>query len=289
MSTEDNLRKIINTPITIKQVAIGQYIINYAVAGSGPPLLLIHGANFGWGVWYPNITELAKYFTIYALDLPGAGRSTRIDYATLNPERNFLKVTEEFIRLLKIENFHVIGFSMGAWLALQLDLRHPEWINKIIVESAVGFADYSGVADKIIAFYPFAKIISKIFINSKKRTDVEKFLRGIFYKKSLNLPSEFIDYFWETMQTSHNLLFISRLTSLHRELNLEKQLPKIQHKTLIIWGQEDKIIPLNKNFKNFMLIPGTQVHIIKDAGHVPSLEKPEEFNSTVKNFLLQKV
>ena len=77
MDTEKKLADSIDASIEIKQMDIGKHRINYAVAGQGPALLMIHGANFGWGMWYPNIPALAKHFTLYMIDLPGAGRSSR--------------------------------------------------------------------------------------------------------------------------------------------------------------------------------------------------------------------
>jgi len=76
MTTEQTLANSLGIELAIKQIPIGAHKINYLVAGKGEPLLLIHGANFGWGVWYPNIPELAKHFTVYAIDLPGAGHSS---------------------------------------------------------------------------------------------------------------------------------------------------------------------------------------------------------------------
>lgn len=286
MTTEEQLVKIIGIPVEIRQTEISGYTLNYAKAGNGPALLLIHGANFGWGVWFPNIAELAKNFTVYAIDLPGAGRSTRVDYSKLDPKKDFLEIVEKFVEYLKLEKFSIIGFSMGGWLGLQLTLRHPEKVDNLVVGNSVGFADYMAFSDRLIAFYPFAKFIARTAINPEQKHKVEKFLRDIFYDKNLSLPEEFIQYFWETMRTSHNLLFISRLTKLHKELSLEKQLARVRTKTLVVWGENDKIIPLHKNSHNFKLIPRVQVRLIQHAGHIPSLEKPKEFNAIVENFLL---
>ena len=161
MTSEDKLREIIKTPIAIKQLTINGYKINYAVAGSGPSLLLIHGGNIGWGGWYPNIVELARYFTLYAIDLPGAGRSSHIDYHTLNPSRDFLDITKGFIQILQLKNLNILGSSIGGWVALQLAINHPTLLNKVIVEDSVGFVKDIGTSDKIISFYPLAKFISK--------------------------------------------------------------------------------------------------------------------------------
>lgn len=285
MTSEDSLRKLIATPTDIKQVTIGDYNINYIVAGTGPNLLLIHGGNIGWGAWYPNIDELAKYFTIYALDLPGAGRSTSINYRTLNPEQDFLQIAEKFFQILEIKNFNIIGSSIGGWVALRLALKYPKLVNKLIITDSVGFGSRITTSEKIIGSYPLAKFISKTALNPKKRDNIEKFLKEILYNKNFIFPKEFIDYFWDTMKTSHNLLLISRLNSIHNKLNLEKELPNILNKTLIIWGEQDTIMPLKKTAFNFKLIPNAQVSIINNTGHMPSLEKPKEFNNIVKNFL----
>src|SRR5205823_1620990 len=110
-------------------------------------------------------------------------------------------------------------------------------------------------------------------------------LRDVFYNKKLALKKEFIDYFYETMKTSHNLLYISRLAQLRNKIQLEKELPKIKKKILIIWGKDDKLMPLEKNADNFRLLTNSQIKIIEHAGHIPSIEKSEEFNKAVISFL----
>lgn len=288
MNSEQKLKQILNVNADTKQIFIKGYNINYIVAGHGSPLLLIHPANLGWGIWYPNITELSKYFKIYAIDLPGAGRSTRIDYAHLDLNKDFIEIVEQFILSLKLQNLHIIGCSIGGWLAMKLAIIHPEIVNKIVVVNSVGFTDYIGFSDKIIRFYPFAKFISKTFLRPSNKKNMEAFLRGILYNKKTDLEKEFVEYFCETMETSHNLLLISRLTALNKELNLEKELPNIKAHTLIIWGEKDKIIPLHKNINNFNLIPKVEIEIIKDTGHMPSLEKKGTFNEIVTNFLVNE-
>lgn len=286
MDTEQNLMKAIGIPISIQQMPINGHTINYCVAGKGPPLLLIHGANFGWGVWYPNISELSKRFTVYGIDLPGAGRSSRIDYKKMDPQRDLADIVSKFIENLNLYNLQIIGCSIGGWLALKMALLYPTRIKALIIESGVGFADYMGLKEKVLGFYPLAQLIAKTILNPKLGSkNIERFLRSIFYNQQLNLKKEFVDYFFETMKTSHNLLFISQLTALSKYFLLENQLPHIQCPVLIVWGSEDTIIPLRKNYKNFRLLENVSVEIIREVGHIPSLEKPYEFNALVLSFL----
>ena len=96
-SAEQKLQNLIPTKSQIKKVSIDSYNINYLEAGAGQPIILIHGLNIGWGEWHQNIAELAKYFKIYALDLPGSGNSTKIDFHNADLEKKFVKIVDKFI------------------------------------------------------------------------------------------------------------------------------------------------------------------------------------------------
>lgn len=270
----------------ISQIQIGEHTINYLEAGAGEPLLLIHGANFGWGQWYKNIPALAKKFRVIAIDLPGAGRSSRIDYARLDPEKDFYEVVRGFIERLRLDNLQIVGVSMGGWVTLQIALKSHFHLKRIVVVNSVGFVDYMSASDLVIGLYPLASFIASTILRPKRNNkNIERFLRNIFFDKQLNLASEFINYFYETMSTSHNLLFISRLTALHKELSLESRLSLISIPTLIVWGSNDKIIPYKKNKENVSLIPAAKVCLIDNCGHIPPLEKEVEFNECLSEFL----
>jgi pimeloyl-ACP methyl ester carboxylesterase len=286
MTSEERLAKSLGIDFSIKQVSIGKHKINYLTAGKGDPLLLIHGANFGWGVWYPNIPELSKYFTIYAIDLPGAGRSSTLDYKKLDPNQDLVHVVDQFIILNQLENAHILGFSIGGWLALKIALLHPQRRIKLVVTNSVGFTNYMNFSQKVIGFYPLANLIANTILRPKRNNrEVENFFRKILYNYNLPLRTDFIEYFYETMEASHSLLLISRLTALTDQLVLSKQLSSIQNKTLIIWGENDKIIPLEKNKEYFKYLPQSEIKIIHQTGHIPSLEEPKEFNRIILEFL----
>lgn len=284
--TEQKLIDVINADIKIKRIKIDNYNINYIKAGNGSPLLLIHGGNIGWGQWYPNIKELAKYFKIYAIDLPGGGRSSRIAYETLDAEKHLVQIVESFIKKLDLSNVKIIGASIGGWIGLRLAIRKNITIDKLIVVDSIGFTNFMRLEDRVIGIYPLAKFLSQTILKpNSSNKNVEKFMRDVFYNKNLPLKQEFIDYFYETMETSHNLLFISKLSNLFNKLILVNDLPKVKNKILIIWGEHDKLLPPNKIVDNFSLIPHAKVVILKDAGHIPSIEKSHEFNDLVIRFL----
>ncbi len=286
MNTEAALVATLDLPLTLHQRKINGHTINYAVLGSGEPLLLIHGANFGWGVWYPNLPLLAKHYTVYALDLPGAGRSSVIDYATLDAKKDLFDVVEQFVTKLNLQNLRIIGCSVGGWLAMTLALAQPARVKKIVVENSVGFSDYFGFGDLVISQYPLAQLITRTLLKPHRQNKrIEQFLRSIFFHKSLPILPAFLEYFYETMSGSHNLLFISRLTALREHFVLGSRLSKIHQPTMIVWGKEDTIMPLLKNQPNFSLIPHAQTVLIDEAGHIPSFEQPDRFHEAVLPFL----
>lgn len=287
--TEERLAKTLKIPYKIGQVKIDKFFINYLKAGAGKPLLLIHGGNIGWGQWYPNISEFAKHFEVYAVDLLGGGRSSRIDLSTMDLEKDLVNAVYEFIKKIGTKELYVVGSSIGGWISLKLALKKDLKVNKIVLSDCIGFTDYMDFPQRILGINLFAQFLAKTALKPvKDNKNIEMFLRDVFYNKNLFIKQEFIDYFYETMATSHNLLFMSRLSSfrgMRKEFILKDVLPDIRSNTLIIWGEKDKLMPIDKNYNNFKLIPNVKINIIKDAGHIPSIEKSNQFNQLALNFL----
>ena len=286
---EEALAQTLGIPYQILTVKLAQCSLNYFVAGDGPTVLLLHGANFGWGVWHPNIVELSKHFKIIALDLPGAGRSQRIDYSNLEAEE-LLAVVEEFVTKLNINDFSVVGCSIGGWIGLKLALQLGQRVRAVVTENGVGFADYMSTADKVLANRTFASLLVRFILRPvRNNIRIELFLRGIFANKQMPLCNEFLEYFYETMASSHNLLFISRLSAISKTLVLQKSLPQLMQPVCVIWGASDHIMPLQKNQPYFNLIPNVQVIIYEKTGHIPSLESPDRFNADIIKFITNVV
>ncbi len=285
MDTEEKLAKSLGIPYKIFKIRIGKFSINYLMAGDGKPLILIHGGNIGWGQWYPNISVFSKHFKVYAIDLPGAGRSTRIDFSQVDFQECFAHVLKQFIKKLSLNKPDVVGSSIGGWAAVKVALS-GKVIGRLVVVNPVGFGDYSALQGRIIGFYPFAQLITKTFLAPNRGDkNIETFLRSVFYNRNLKLSREFTQYFYETTTTSHNLLFISKIISSLRKLLVINALPRLKNKTLIIWGDKDKYLPLEQNRSSFSLISNSRVKIFANAGHIVSIEKAHDFNRAVLDFL----
>src|SRR3989338_9691584 len=123
ISAEQKLIQSLNIPVVKKNIKIGDHLINYIECGSGEPLVLVHGANIGWGQWHKNIPELSKYFKIYSIDLVSAGGSSKIDFQNLNLEHDLVDVVDQFITSKSLNRVNLLGHSLGGWIALKIVLR----------------------------------------------------------------------------------------------------------------------------------------------------------------------
>ena len=113
----------IASKIDFHNVQLGAYDIQYAVAGTGPPMVLIHGANIGWAAWYKNIDSLSKNYTLYMIDLPGCGESTRLDFLKADLQKDFVDVVSGFIEHLNLSTPPIVaGHSFAGWIVLKMAL-----------------------------------------------------------------------------------------------------------------------------------------------------------------------
>src|SRR5437762_2985779 len=120
---EQQLIRSLGIDVYSRSVTIGENKINYIICGSGKPLILVHGGTFGWGMWHSNIPDLAKHFTVYAIDLPIAGPDFK---------NSFEGLIESFIEANNLKNPHLIGHSFGGWMVLKTALNSSN-VGKIIL------------------------------------------------------------------------------------------------------------------------------------------------------------
>jgi len=263
--------------------------IHYIKAGSGPPVLLVHGINFGWGLWYKNIPELAKYFTVYALDLPGAGGSSRINFKQTDIALLYPKVVKAFVRQLITGDLCIVGHSVGGWLAIKLCLENSFPIKKLALVDALGFSQYLVWKQRLLVFSFMADFLSNTVMRPTLK-NMRDFLGGVFLDVK-KMPAELVEYYQKSVSVkpvSHPFRLINKLIEPFRvrpEFVFGNELNKISQQTGIFFGEQDPLLPLKKNQPSFAKIPHQKTFIIPLAGHVPQVENPETFNTLLVNFL----
>ncbi|HEX3082180.1 MAG TPA: alpha/beta hydrolase [Candidatus Saccharimonadia bacterium] len=275
-----------------KQMSVGPYSINYATAGTGPAVVLIHGANIGWGMWFPTIPELAKHFTVYALDLPGSGRSTQADFRLLEFERDYVNTVLGFIDQLGLTTVSLVGHSFGSAIAMQVALERPMLVNHLVLTSPLGFSSTIVAGQKVVGIYPMVKLVSKTALKPTHK-NMAKFLRSGMVDPA-SLSPEFINYYHAATSespTSQPLLFMNSLTRgfhLKPEVVLVNKLAKLTSPTLVVTGKHDKNIPLRDVHARAKRIPNATLKIFADSAHIPSIDQSREFNHLLMSFLKKK-
>lgn len=289
MNAEEKLVHLIETEVHVEQVKINNFSINYARAGKGKPLLLIHGGNIGWGAWYPNIAFFAQHREVFAVDLPGSGQSTKKTFSELDLEKDFVETLVGFIRHHHLEGTDVIGHSLGGWIALKLALKGL--IGKVVLESSLGFTNYIPWKHRLIAFRTIAQLLARTAMKPTKE-NMRKFLADVLNNRTC-LREEFVEYFHESVtreQITHPFLLLNRLFDkfkIKKELMLIDAVESLKNPLLIIAGDRDPLIPFTRLQRSLRHLPSVRLERFQGTGHVPSLEKSAHFNAIASNFLLK--
>jgi len=288
---ENDLIKKSGANIKTNKIKIGGYNIHYITAGQGPPLLLVHGANMGWGQWYLNIKEISKNFKVYAIDLPGSGLSSRVDSSDINFDKVFVKVTSEFINNMNIAPVNFVGHSFGGWIGKKIASKSHEQINKLVLVNTPGFGNYAPFKFKLTSIPPIMALLKKTkFKPSRKNT--QSFLEDAVEKPE-SIKDELVEYVYNSSKLPNSQTPISlvsksvSLTGLKKEYLTTDFLDKIKCPTLVIWGDKDSSLPISLAKKGNELLPNSQLHVHSNVGHVPNIENPSLFNEHVIKFLKQ--
>src|SRR3989338_556601 len=289
MNSEKNLFKKLNISAKLYKRSINKMSINYLVAGKGNPLILLHGAGIGWGQWYKNIPCLSRHFKVYAIDLPGSGNSTKINYNNLNFDKHVVDTIDLFIKDLNIKNPHIVGHSMGAWIGLKLATKKQHAKLKLVLANPLGLTDRMPFHQIPLAFPYVAQVLSKTIMRPTKK-NVSSFLKDVLHKKNV-VSAEFVNYVHEAINRgyiNHPLILISRIagyTKVKKDFIFIEEFSKMKNDILIIAGEYDPIVNIKQLKKSVQLNSKAEIKIFSDVGHVSPIESVDLFNKTIKQFL----
>lgn len=256
--------------IEVKTVQVDDRDVRYYQAGSGAPLVVIHGGGGDARTWSKNIEELAKSYTVYAPDLPGYGGSARIDGDYFIPElTGFL---EKFTRKIGLEEFNLVGHSLGGGIALNFALQFPKRISKLVLVSSLCLG-------REIAFW--VRLLSIPAILKASGTVVLGFLKALKWTAERLNPAEYI------MPMSPASVYVGGAISTFKQqsLVLEERLSEVRVPTLLVWGEKDPIVPVMHAFKAAKVIPHCQVKVFSEVGHDVHRDELHGFSHAVKKFL----
>ncbi len=260
----------------VKYLTIDNVLVRYIDKNQkGFPLIFIHGLGGSIESWINNIEFLSTKFRVISLDLPGFGLSDkpRVSY-TIMYYVNFL---EKFINKLKINHLYLIGSSLGCHIGVEFTLRNKKVVDKLILISPAGSMPKSFKGTLVLNRYikiVKAKSANEIFkiLRSIDKTMLTHSYANVLYKR-LSLPGS-------------KYAFISAVKGSARAPRYDSKLAEINTNMLLLWGKEDKMIPL-KYVCPFMEHGNSRIIILENCGHRPHAEKAKLFNKIVKDFLTE--
>jgi len=266
-------------------VAIEGITFHYVMAGSGPRVLLLHGSTVGWGQWYRTMAILAEKYQVIALDLPGVGRSSVIDFATVSSEQ-IVNYVASFITALEFGPCIVIGHSFGAWIALRLALKKAI-ISRLILISPLGFADSFPWQQKLLRYKLFVRFLTTVVFRSSIE-HTRRFLEDPLENTAVS-DQTFIRYvheYWQERPGSHALWFMHELIRRGEPIQFSStELKSVSVPCLVLSGEKDLLV-------DFKILPERLSHLQKgewqlysNAGHLLFWDDAKRFHNDIVNFL----
>lgn len=238
-------------------------------AGSGVPLVLVHGLGArgeDWGDMIPTLA--ANGFHVYALDLLGYGRSPKpdVDYSIGLEE----KTVVDFMKATKLDSADIGGWSMGGWIVLKLAVDHPELVRRLVVYDAAGI------------YFP-TTFEGSLFTPSNRQGLVK--LQEMLTPAPKHLPGFIADAAIEKLQANAWVLNRSVAAMIGGKDLLDFQLHRIEKPTLIVWGREDSLIPLAVGQKMHQRILASSLLVVSGCGHLAPSECAKPVTQGTLDFL----
>jgi len=252
---------------TTSRLAVRGCEIKLMRGGSGPPLLVLHGAS-GAGTWLPFMASLADKFDVIVPEHPGFGASDTP--AWLDTIHDLAYFYLDLLAQLDLDRVHLVGISLGGWIAAELAVRDTSHLASLTLVDAAGIH-----VDGVPQIDPFL------------RTDEQR-IRHFFYDpaKADAMIARVLKPELEAV-AAKNRVATARLAWQPRnhDPHLHKWLHRIDVPTLILWGANDRLFPPEYAEVWQQLIPDSTAVILPECGHVPHIEKPAEFVSELTQFI----
>ena len=245
---------------------------------NGNPVLLIHGLGGSIESWINNIyTISSKQLRVIVLDLPGFGFS---DKPKINYTPSFYSVfiTKFLNRLDAYSHVSIIGCSLGGHIAAEVALNHPSLVSKLVLISPAGAPPVSFRGTPALRNY----------VDILKAETLQEAKKALSSVDNGPVDDTYAQNFYSKLLTSGaKEAFITALNGSAHAPRLSRRLHKIKAGTLLIWGKDDRIIPV-KFIEPFVKMENCRIFLLEKSGHVPYISRSALFNKIVTDFIKEQ-
>lgn len=251
-------------------------------AADSLPIVLIHGTGSSLQTFDEWASILKGEHRVVRMDIPAFGLTgpfpTR-DYAI----ENYVIFIEKFLNTRGIKHCILGGNSLGGQIAWQFTLKDPDMVDKLILIDAAGYPIVSKstpIAFKIARTPVLNKIMTFITPRFMAKMSVEN-----VYADKTKVTEGLVDRYFElTLREGNRQALVDRMTSVYDTSNIPR-IKTIRQPTLVLWGEQDGLIPLSNAYRFHTDLPNDTLVILKNMGHVPMEENPKESLKAVLDFL----
>lgn len=281
-------------PITLRHLSVHGHKVGYRMGGSGPAVVLIHGLTGSSSTWREVMPVLAERYTVIAPDLLGHGESAkpRGDYSL----GAFASGIRDLLVGLGIERATVVGHSLGGGVAMQLAYQFPQRCERLVLVSSGGLGKEVSWFLKLVSL-PGSELVMPLFLLPHMKDALERVALALGNLPGVRTGSELSSYskeVWRSYagltETQNRMAFIHTVRSVidplgqrvsaRDRLYLAQKVP-----TLIVWGDRDKVIPVEHAYAAHDLIPGSHLAVVEGVGHFVPIERPGAFIEAFDHFM----
>lgn len=249
-------------------------------------VLLIHGFGSSTFSWRYVVPELVKNdYLVLAVDLPGFGLSQRKPSVEQSYEQR-AKLIWKLLENLEILNvpWNLVGHSMGGGVVIAMALQKPEDTLTLTLVDGVFKSQNRKISTLLFQCRVLrnftARILDKFFITKRR---IRSFLNSAYGREPT--PEE-VEGYYQPLKLPHTYLTIAKLLRTYRsDLDLKRRISEITSPSLLVWGKEDKWVPIKEAEELIPKMSRAQLIIIEEAAHCPMETHPEVFNQYLLNFL----
>jgi pimeloyl-ACP methyl ester carboxylesterase len=268
-------------------VTVGERRVDVVDLGSGPPVVFIHGLAGSWQNWLEQLPVFARDHRVITFDLPGFGASEMPTEDITIP--GYGRWVDALLDELGVGSAAVVGNSMGGFIGAELAIQFPARVERLVLVSAAGLTIERQRNDRVLAMLrTFDKRLAAYtgWVGAKsdtfaRRPRPRQLLFGVVARHPELLPAPLVA---EQLHGSGKPGFVPALDAL-TNYPIRDRLGEIACPTLIVWGAEDRLVPVRDADDFERLIPNARKVVWEETGHVAMLERPEAFNRLLAAFL----
>ncbi len=276
---------------TLRELSTDAGVLRYHEAGEGPPLLFLHGSGpgvTGWRNFRGILPTFAAQFRCLILELPGFGVSD--DFGG-HPMVTAFGAAGTFVDALKFDSVDIVGNSMGGGVGINYAIREPAKVRRLVTIGGIGTNIFTpGPSEGIRLLQEFTA--------DPTRQRLVDWLNSMVYDQAL-VTDELIEERWAlatdpaTLQSARRMYGKAAFGQMMAAMRAsDAPMPwatmhKVSAPTLLTWGRDDRVSPLDMAFLPMRTIPNAELHVFPNCGHWAMIEAKDAFESTVLSFLLR--